>query len=263
MRLATVLRRLGSARSAGASRFLSEPAPRLRAGDLLEGWRYILTHRTLRALFFNTTLGQRPDHGDLAADRRPDARPLGFKPWQYGSRSEPCVGGLIGFTRWGGGLRPGSGNTRSCSAPARCARAGRSLGLAFVRPGSGGPGAGHGGAVRPGRVHGGVQPGVRDLPKPEADLARPGRRGTLSGAGRPRSKLVTAALTARCRARLAQPRRAPAPPSPWPAPPGDPPPARPADIGPDARAGPEPALEPVRPLTTDRLSGGFHGKTGR
>jgi MFS family permease len=39
-----------------------EPLPkrtdalRLRAGDLLDGWRYILTHRTLRPLFFNTTL---------------------------------------------------------------------------------------------------------------------------------------------------------------------------------------------------------------
>lgn len=29
-------------------------APRLRAGDLLEGWRNILTHPTLRPLFFNT-----------------------------------------------------------------------------------------------------------------------------------------------------------------------------------------------------------------
>ncbi len=31
-------------------------APRLRAGDLLEGWRYILTHPALRPLFFNTIL---------------------------------------------------------------------------------------------------------------------------------------------------------------------------------------------------------------
>jgi MFS family permease len=31
-------------------------APRLRAGDLLEGWRYILTHPALRPLFFNAVL---------------------------------------------------------------------------------------------------------------------------------------------------------------------------------------------------------------
>jgi hypothetical protein len=30
--------------------------PRLRVGDLFEGWRYILRHRTLRPLFFNTAL---------------------------------------------------------------------------------------------------------------------------------------------------------------------------------------------------------------
>ena len=50
-------------------------APRLRAGDLLDGWRYILTHPALRPLFFNTIAGQRPDHGDRAAARRPHARP--------------------------------------------------------------------------------------------------------------------------------------------------------------------------------------------
>jgi hypothetical protein len=31
-------------------------APRLRVGDLLDGWRYILAHPTLRPLFFNTAL---------------------------------------------------------------------------------------------------------------------------------------------------------------------------------------------------------------
>jgi len=30
--------------------------PRLRVGDAFEGWRYILSHRTLRPLFFNTAL---------------------------------------------------------------------------------------------------------------------------------------------------------------------------------------------------------------
>ena len=34
-------------------------APRLRAGDLLDGWRYILTHPALRPLFFNAHAGGR------------------------------------------------------------------------------------------------------------------------------------------------------------------------------------------------------------
>ena len=70
---------------------------RLRVGDLLEGWRYILSHRTLRALFFNTALV----NGLIMATSPLIAvlmlGHLGFKPWQYGlAFGVPCIGGLIG-----------------------------------------------------------------------------------------------------------------------------------------------------------------------
>ncbi|HEY7433390.1 MAG TPA: MFS transporter [Streptosporangiaceae bacterium] len=72
-------------------------APRLRAGDLLDGWRYILGHRALRLLFFNTLLVNglimttEPLLSVLLLAR------LGFAPWQYGlAFAAPCVGGLVG-----------------------------------------------------------------------------------------------------------------------------------------------------------------------
>jgi Major Facilitator Superfamily len=71
--------------------------PRLRAGDLLEGWRYILRHGALRPLFFNTVLV----NGLIMATSPLLAvlmlGDLGFAPWQYGlAFGAPCVGGLIG-----------------------------------------------------------------------------------------------------------------------------------------------------------------------
>jgi MFS family permease len=72
-------------------------APRLRAGDLLEGWRYILSHRTLRPLFLNSIvvngliMASEPLIAVLMLSR------LGFAPWQYGlAFAVPCIGGLIG-----------------------------------------------------------------------------------------------------------------------------------------------------------------------
>ncbi len=72
-------------------------APRLRAGDLLEGWRHILNHPVLRPLFFNTIvvngliLASEPLLAVLLLGR------LGFAPWQYGlAFAAPCVGGLVG-----------------------------------------------------------------------------------------------------------------------------------------------------------------------
>lgn len=110
-------------------------APRLRAGDLLEGWRYILTHPALRPLFFNTILV----NGLIMA-----ASPLlavlmlgdlGFAPWQYGlAFGVPCVGGLIGsrlsrrFVRRFG--------RHKVMLTAGALRACWPLGLAFVRPGA-------------------------------------------------------------------------------------------------------------------------------
>ncbi len=72
-------------------------APRLRAGDLLDGWRYILGHPGLRRLFVSVLwanaliMATAPLIAVLMLGR------LGFAPWQYGlAFGAPCVGGLIG-----------------------------------------------------------------------------------------------------------------------------------------------------------------------
>ncbi|MBV9058832.1 MAG: MFS transporter [Pseudonocardiales bacterium] len=72
-------------------------ASRLRAGDLIDGWRYILSHPGLRPLLFNTILV----NGLIMATAPLLAvlmlGHLGFAPWQYGlAFAAPCVGGLIG-----------------------------------------------------------------------------------------------------------------------------------------------------------------------
>ncbi|MFD8093184.1 MFS transporter [Streptomyces malaysiensis] len=119
----------------------AEPRPartgtpsRLRAGDLLEGWRYILTHPALRPLFFNTVLvsGLIMATAPLLAILMLDD--LGFAPWQYAlAFALPCVGGLIGsrlsprlVARFGRHrVMLTTGALRACWLP----------GLAFVRPG--------------------------------------------------------------------------------------------------------------------------------
>ncbi|MEU8817337.1 MFS transporter [Actinoplanes sp. NPDC048796] len=117
-----------------------EPRPdrtggiRLKPGDLLDGWRYILAHPALRPLFFNTVLvnglimATSPLLAVLMLGR------LGFAPWQYGlAFGAPCVGGLIGsrlaqplVTRFG---------QREILLTAGALRACWPLGLALVGPG--------------------------------------------------------------------------------------------------------------------------------
>ncbi len=110
-------------------------APRLRAGDLLEGWRYILTHPSLRPLFFNTILvnglimATSPLLAVLMLGR------LGFAPWQYGlAFGAACVGGLIG-SRLSCRLVARFGQHK-VMLTAGALRACWSLGLAFIRPGA-------------------------------------------------------------------------------------------------------------------------------
>ena len=76
-----------------------EPAPRRRsrAAELLEGWRCILGHPTLRPLFVNDVLfkglllAAEPLLSVLMLGR------LGFSPWEYGlAFAAPCIGGLVG-----------------------------------------------------------------------------------------------------------------------------------------------------------------------
>jgi MFS family permease len=110
---------------------------RLRAGELLEGWRYILGHRSLRRLFFNTVLV----NGLILATAPLVAvlmlRDLGFAPWEYGlAFGAPCVGGLIG-SRLSRPLAARLGAGRVMLA-AGALRACWSIGLAFVMPGAAG-----------------------------------------------------------------------------------------------------------------------------
>jgi MFS family permease len=109
-------------------------AARLRAGDLLDGWRYTLTHRALRSLFFNVMLvnglimATAPLLAVLMLGR------LGFRPWQYGlAFAAPCVGGLLG-SRLARRLVARFGS-REVMLTAGTLRAGWLLGLAFIRPG--------------------------------------------------------------------------------------------------------------------------------
>jgi MFS family permease len=80
-----------------------EPQPqrpadeRSRTAELLEGWRYIFGHPTLRPLFLNAVLfsglllATEPLLSVLMLGK------LGFAPWEYGlAFAAPCIGGLIG-----------------------------------------------------------------------------------------------------------------------------------------------------------------------
>jgi predicted MFS family arabinose efflux permease len=125
----------------------SEPPPANRAertgvgwtrvGDLLDGWRHILSHPGLRPLFFNTLLV----NGLIMATAPLLAvlmlGHLGFRPWQYGlAFGAPCVGGIIG-SRLSRRLVARFGRHQVMLA-AGALRACWSLGLAFIRPGAAG-----------------------------------------------------------------------------------------------------------------------------
>jgi MFS family permease len=106
----------------------------VRAGALLDGWRHIMGHPGLRALYLNNMLVA----GLIMATEPLLAvlllRQLGFPPWQYGlAFAAPCVGGLIGsrlarrvVARYG---------RHAVFRAAGTLRAVWLMGLAFVRPG--------------------------------------------------------------------------------------------------------------------------------
>lgn len=106
----------------------------IRAGELLDGWRHILTHPGLRALYFNNMLV-----GGLIMATEPLLavlllRQLGFPPWQYGlAFAAPCVGGLIG-SRLARRVVVRYGRHRVFRT-AGTLRAIWLIGLAFIRPG--------------------------------------------------------------------------------------------------------------------------------
>ncbi|MGW3460555.1 MFS transporter [Streptomyces olivaceoviridis] len=112
-------------------------AARMRAGDLLDGWRYILADATLRPLFFNTAvfnglvMAADPLLAVLMLGR------LGFTPWQYGlAFAAPSIGGLLG-SRLARPLAARFGQHRVLVVSGTL-RALWSVGLAFTGPGTGG-----------------------------------------------------------------------------------------------------------------------------
>jgi len=109
-------------------------APRLRAGDLLEGWRHILTHPALRPLFFNTILVNGLIMAAVPVLTVLMLGHLGFAPWEYGlAFGAPCVGGLVG-SRLSRPLVARFGSRR-VMLTAGALRACWPVGLAFIRPG--------------------------------------------------------------------------------------------------------------------------------
>jgi MFS family permease len=107
---------------------------RVRPSDLLDGWRHILTHPGLRALYLNNMLVA----GLIMATEPLLAvlllRQLGFPPWQYGlAFAAPCVGGLIG-SRLARRVVARHGQRRVFRTVGTL-RAIWLIGLAFVRPG--------------------------------------------------------------------------------------------------------------------------------
>ncbi|WP_068923930.1 MFS transporter [Planobispora rosea] len=120
-----------------------EPRPahretaRVRAGDLLDGWRHILADAVLRPLFFNTAVF----NGLVMAADAPLAvlmlGHLGFAPWQYGlAFAAPALGGLLG-ARLARPLVTRFGQHRVLVL-AGTLRAVWPIGLAFPGPGTGG-----------------------------------------------------------------------------------------------------------------------------
>ena len=108
--------------------------PRLSVGEVLEGWRHILTHPALRPLFLNAIvvngliMASEPLLAVLLLDH------LGFAPWQYGLVfAAPCIGGLVG-SRLAHRLVARFGRHQVIRT-AGILRACWSLGLAFVQPG--------------------------------------------------------------------------------------------------------------------------------
>ncbi|MEW2427483.1 MFS transporter [Micromonospora sp. NPDC047644] len=107
---------------------------RIRAGELLDGWRHLLAHPGLRALYLNQLLvaglimATEPLLAVLLLGE------LGFAPWQYGlAFAVPCVGGLIG-SRLARRVVARHGQHRIIRVVGAL-RAIWLIGLAFVQPG--------------------------------------------------------------------------------------------------------------------------------
>ncbi|WP_405101613.1 MFS transporter [Micromonospora sp. NBC_01412] len=140
--MADALSYLFSALAVTAVRGREEPPQRtdkrrVRASELLDGWRHLLAHPGLRALYVNQLLV-----GGLIMATEPllavlMLRELGFPPWQYGlAFAAPCVGGLIG-SRLAPRVVARYGQHRILRTVGTL-RAIWLIGLAFVQPGAAG-----------------------------------------------------------------------------------------------------------------------------
>jgi MFS family permease len=132
--LSYLLSALGISAVRGHEEHPRRTADRLRPSELLDGWRHILTHRGLRALYVNNMVVS----GLIMATEPLLAvlllRQLRFAPWQYGlAFAAPCVGGLIG-SRLARRVvtRHGQHNVLRAVGTLRVVWL---IGLAFVRPG--------------------------------------------------------------------------------------------------------------------------------
>ncbi|HET7588884.1 MAG TPA: MFS transporter [Solirubrobacterales bacterium] len=132
-----LLSALGIGAVGGTEKRPEPAAARPRAAELLEGWRCIFAHPTLRPLFLNTILvnglilATAPLIAVLMLGR------LGFAPWQYGlAFALPCAGGLAG-SRLSSRVVARFGQERTLRA-AGALRACWSLPLAFIVPGAAG-----------------------------------------------------------------------------------------------------------------------------
>jgi MFS family permease len=107
---------------------------RLRAGEVLDGWRHLLTHPGLRPLYLNQLL---VNGLIMATDPLLAVLLLGelhFPPWQYGlAFAAPCLGGLVG-SRLARRAVARFGRHRILRTVGTL-RAVWLIGLAFVRPG--------------------------------------------------------------------------------------------------------------------------------
>ncbi|MEQ6022848.1 MFS transporter [Streptomyces salinarius] len=112
-------------------------AARMRAGDLLDGWRYVLASPVLRPLFLNTVLVNALIMATAPLLAVLMLGELGFAPWQYGlAFAVPCAGGLVG-SRLARPLVARFGEHRVLIVSG-VLRVCWPVGLAFVGPGAGG-----------------------------------------------------------------------------------------------------------------------------
>lgn len=130
-----LLSALGIAAIRGRDEGSSRVRPgRVRPGRTLDGWRHILSHPYLRALYANQLIV-----GGLIMATEPLLavlllRQLGFPPWQYGlAFAAPCLGGLIG-SRLAGRVVTRFGQ-HAVVRTVGALRAVWLIGLAFVGPG--------------------------------------------------------------------------------------------------------------------------------